>query len=235
MSDKSVEDILAKYDAEERTDKARELIHEATNSGIERRKATPAILVHIIHLNKEENWNDICNELNLDINEMINTRRQLVRTGVIDNKVRRPSELVHGKYKEVLEKIENEHPDRIFDGTSPYTWVAGVVYLDEWLNMRGTTIKMVAGTYHVDSSNVRKARSELVRFDAFHRAYGETEIDGSLGELLHARRYSLKSMAVALSETTKDVRNRLTALENESDYTINNQEINDVTFYWTVE
>lgn len=232
----SVKDILEKFDVADRSEEAVEMVHAAKEAGISKKSATPAIVVHIIHKETDKTWPEICNELEIDLKNMLQYRRELVKSDVISDKVQRPSELAKGRVRNFLELTENAHADEIYDGTSPSNWVAAATYLDEWVHLRGTTLEMVADQYQCSTDTIVELSSRLVNFSTFARAYAENgDIDGSLGALLRRRRHTKESLRLTLSETTNAVSDRLAALDRESSYQLQTTEYAGVKFYWTEE
>lgn len=228
----SVKNVLSQHSAESRVDDALDLIHEATENGIDKKKATPAILVHMIHLETDKTWAEICDDLDMPLSGLLDYRKDLVNEDIITTKVRRPSDIVSGKSKELLKNCENSNADTIFDGSKPSNWVAGAVYLDEWINLRGTEPGMVAEQYNCEPEKVEERAEDLVRFSPFARTYATRDIDAPLGPLLARRRHTTETLRLSLSDTSKAVEDRLKSLDRESDYQLHEEEFAGVTFYW---
>lgn len=231
----SVKEVLENHGAGERVEEALELVHQATEAGVSKKNATPAILVHMIHLESDKTWAEICDDLDLDINDLLSYRKELVKSDVIKNTVRRPSDIVSGKPREMLKNLENSHADWVFDGTKPSNWVASAIYLDEWISLRGTSPEMVGSQYNCESDTVVELAERLVRSKPFSRTYATESIDGPLGTLLARRRHTIGTLRLSLSDTSTAVEDRLRSVERESKYQLESEEFADETFYWTTE
>lgn len=235
MSDNSIRDILERFGVDDKSDEVIELVGEATNSGVSEKKATPPILVHIIHLNTDMTWSEICKELDLDIQDHLNLRRELVKNDVITSKVKKPSNLVRGKPAELLKEIENSHSYDIFDGSNPYSWVCGAIYIDEWINLRNTDPDMVSDRYHCKVGDIVSKSEKLVNYDEFDRVYGDVTIDGPLSTILSRRRHTIGTLRESLGDTSDEVRKRLGALDRESEYQLKKVDFAGIKFYWAEE
>lgn len=231
----SIQDVLETYELDERVDDVINTVQEAQDAGVSKKDATPTIVVHTVHVNSHKTWVEICNELGVDADRLLETRKELVRSDVITNKVESPSELVQGRPAELLELAENAHSDEIYDGTSPNSWVAGAIYLDEWINLRETPVEEVADRYDCNTKTVTDAAENLVVLRVFPRAYTADELDGSLGRVLARRRHSIETLRRSISDTSSGVRTRLDALEKSGEWQLESTAFGGTTFYWTYD
>lgn len=231
----SVSDVLESYQLEDEIDEVLDLIKKAKSEGMKRKEATPAVVVHAIHINTHKTWAEICTELGTNPDTLLKSRKQLKKYGVIDNAVDTPSTLLQGDPAHLLELAENTHSDEIYDGTNPNSWVAGAIYLDEWVNLRETPAQEVANRYDCNHDIVIETAERLVGLKVFPRAYATEKIDVSLGALLARRRHSLESLRRSISDTSSGARRRLRDLEQADEWELQTIDFGDVEFYWTIE
>lgn len=232
---RTVRDILEIYDLENEVEETLKLIHSASDNGVDRINAAPAIVVHVIHSNTDNDWYTICRDLGVDAQKLLRHREVLVKVGVISDKIRKPSQLARGEVKELLKRFEKNHSDKVFDGTNPKSWVAATTYLVEYIHMRDTPISDIAYQYETTSGTIVKALDRIVEFESFDRAISEGEIPPSLGDVLRRRRHTIESLRLTLGDTSNAVRKRIRALEKESEYDVFSEEFGDKTFYWVEE
>lgn len=232
MTDKSVREILETYGLEDKTEDVIELVHKATSEGVQRKKAAPVTVIHVIHKNTEYTWYEICDNLGVDGNAMLKQRQVLIRTNIITDKLTRPSNMCQGGPSTLLAAIENSNSDDVFDGTRPSNWVAAATHIDEYIQLRETPKKTIASQFGTTTETITKLAGELVSFSSFDRAYSSHTIEGSLSAMLSARRYSIGNLRFTLNDTSKSVRKRIRDVERKSENTVKSEDFHGTEFYW---
>jgi len=228
----SVKDLLENFGVEDEAEKVISLIHDATDAGMSRKAATPPAVISVIHENTDNTMFEICDTVGVDVKKLMKQRRELIKSGVLDISIDRPSKMCQGKPSELLETVENAHSDMIFDGSKPTSWLSAVSYIHEYIHMSDMPIEVVAEQYRSSVGTIVKKSEKLVNLDEFDRVYADPDIDGSLGALLARRRHSVGTLRYSLSDTSDTVRDRLTALDRESNYELKSENYGEKTFYW---
>lgn len=208
---------------DKRADEAIELIQRARAKGHTDGLAVRAVISYLVREEHGVDWDTIAEKMGDNKNQLISKKRSLTRDGILDQEIPYPSNKATGEAAALLEVAEKSHPDVIFDGTSPTTWVEGATTADRW-------IRLVES--HVDDD----AADRLLALDSTSRYIADTTVigEGRLGALLAQRRHTIGSLRIATGETTKRVRERLGSLREYNDeYALNEIEHAGRVWYWT--
>lgn len=232
-SSPSVRDVLESYDLADKSKEVIQLIHDASEKGVDRKVGAPCIIVHTIHRNADKTWYEICEELGADADRLIQHRKLLIKSDILSDDINRPSSLCQGNPERLLRLAENSYSDNIYDGTKASSWVAGATYLDEYIHLRQTPMREIESQFNCTKPTILNTADRLVQMSVFDRAYTTTDTGYSLGELLARRRFTIESLRLSLSETSGAVRRRLKAVEKQSEWQLLTEDFGGKTFYWT--
>lgn len=211
---------------DEAFDEVLSLIQSARNNGHTDELTINTIIGYIAREHTNIKWSEVGGRLDEDYHELIQKKRKLLRTGIISESVRYPSDFTFGEPAMILQRAERKHPTVIFNGTSPLSWVEGAWLVRDWINL-------------TDGGSEWERQGEmeqLLGLDSTAAYYGDIASlgDGSLGRLLAQRRYSAESLRIATGETTKRIRERLGSLrEYNEDYYLHETERAGRIWYWT--
>lgn len=133
--------------------------------------------------------------------------------------VRRPSSMAKGRVRRLLEYIEQNNPNALYDGTSHKTWIACAEYIDSYIYKLDKTQTDVARENETEQHVISRNYPRLVKLPELCGFVGGEIIvrDTDLGSLLRRCRLPRAAIGVGTGKSTASVGRALSALERYDD------------------
>ena len=204
-------------------------IKEAYRIGHRDPLVEPAIKAHMERVETCKPWAEI---VDAESRKAIARKRmRLVRDGVLEMHVQRPSEIAEGVTSDLLHEMERRHSDLLYGGISVDVWVAAAEYVDSYINLKNVSQQSVAERYGVGSSSISRVYPKILGCSALDSVYGSRlTIPDSIAAMVADRRATIDMIAHRLGEPTKTVTRRVRASDSMDG--LQSETFGGRKFYW---
>lgn len=164
---------------------------------------------------------------------VLRKRRILIRDGVLDPVLLKPSDIASRRASELLQHLESHISDTLYCGTPPDTWAAVATWVDGYVSRSDIPIEEVSTQFNVSAKTIRDRAPQIVTSHAFDRFYGNRiPLPAHLDRLLAEWRVSPGMLGVRIVEAETSAHRRLRAVESNSDKQVVVEEFSGKEFHY---